>query len=166
MKIITIRQPFASALLTGTYDAEHRKYRLSGPTLIHAAAKPGMSPDACAKWLRERGDESAAQALEWQAGLSEIEPADPLSDLAVTILASVAEFGEIFPFGYVVGYVADWEPVREGNEWANKPIGAVRFPVTALLPTHRGVLGLIEAPKIIVSSVCGLIPQKGDKSHG
>lgn len=39
MKIITIRQPFASALLTGTYDAERRKYRLSGPTLIHAAAK-------------------------------------------------------------------------------------------------------------------------------
>lgn len=165
MKIITIRQPFASALLTGTYDAERRKYRLSGPTLIHAAAKPGMGPDACAKWLRERGDESAAQALEWQAGLSEIEPADPLSDLAVTILASVAEFGEIFPFGRVVGYVADWEPVREGNEWANKPIGAVRFPVTALLPTHRGALGLLNAPDVIVSSVCGLIPQKGDKSH-
>lgn len=54
MKIITIRQPFASALLTGTYDAERRKYRLSGPTLIHATAKPGMSPDACAKWLHER----------------------------------------------------------------------------------------------------------------
>ena len=166
MKIITIRQPFASALLTGTYDAERRKYRLSGPTLIHAAAKPGMGPEACAKWLHECGDESAAQALEWQVGLSEIEPADPLSDLAVTILASVAEFGEVFPFGHVVGYVADWEPVREGNEWANKPIGAVRFPVTALLPTHRGALGVLNAPDAIVSSVRGLTPQKGDKSHG
>ena len=157
MKIITIRQPFASALLTGTYDAERRKYRLSGPTLIHAAAKPGMGPDACAKWLCERGDEPAAAAFDWATATGD-EPAEPLSDLAVSILASAAEFGMVFPFGRVVGYVADWEPVREGNEWANKPIGAVRFPVTALLPTHRGTLGLTEAPKIIVSSVKGLIP--------
>ena len=157
MKIITIRQPFASALLTGTYDAERRKYRLSGPTLIHAAAKPGMSPDACAKWLRERGDESAAMAFDWTIATGE-EPAEPLSDLAVSILASAAEFNTVFPFGRVVGYVADWEPVREGNEWANKPIGAIRFPVTASLPTHRGALGLLNAPDAIVSSVKGFIP--------
>ena len=165
MKIITIREPFATALLTGTYDAERRKYRLSGPTLIHAALKPGMNPDKCGKWLRERGDVSAADALDWVVA-DGAEPAEPLSDLAISILASAAAFELAFPLGRVVGYVEDWEPVREGNEWVNRPINPVRFPVDALLPTHRGALGLLEAPKMIVSSVCGLIPQKGDKSHG
>lgn len=165
MKIITIREPFATALLTGMYDAERRKFRLSGPTLIHAALNPGMSPNKCSAWLRERGDESAANALDW-AVADGAEPAEPLSDLAVSILASIEAFGEAFPFGRMVGYVEDWEPAREGNEWANRPVNPIRFPVDALLPTHRGALGLLEAPKMIMSSVCGLIPQKGDKPHG
>lgn len=162
MKIITIRQPFASALLTGTYDAERRKYRLEGPTLIHAGKKPGMNPDDIIAWLREHGDETAAQAIEfaWSDPQPDA-PADPISDLAVVILASMVEYGEMWPFDRIIGYVEGWEPVRESpTQWANKPINPHRFPVGKNLPSHRGALGLLQAPEEKVSFLrsLGLLP--------
>lgn len=155
MKILTIRQPFASALLTGAYDAERRKFRLSGPTLIHAAMEPGMSPPKAAEWLSGR-DPEAARMFAWLD--AEDDSPAPSSALAGIMLDSVAELGEAFPFGVVVGYVADWEPVREGLEWANRPVGVVHFPVSTDLPQHRGALGQLPCPQKIIDSVGAWIP--------
>lgn len=156
MKILTIRQPYASALLTGSYDAERRKFRLSGPTLIHAAKEPAMTPGKASEWLDSR-DPAASHAIEWT--LSEVPDLPPESPLSNVIMDSVAEFGETFPFGRVIGYVEDWEPVREGLEWANKPINPIHFEVSSDLPQFRGALGHLPCPQSVVDLVQAWIPQ-------
>jgi hypothetical protein len=156
MNILSIRQPYASALLTGIYDAERRKFRLSGPTLIHAAALPGMRPPAMIEWLESR-DPAAACAVAWGLGLRDDDP--PESPLADAVIDSIAADGSVLIFGRIIGYVADWDPIREGVEWANHPIGAVHFPISSALPMHRGALGSLPCPNSVVDSVRAWIPQ-------
>lgn len=156
MKILTIRQPYASALLTGVYDAERRKFRLQGPTLIHAAGSPGMSPKDAIKWLASR-DILGSQALDWSLGnIPEMPDESPMSTI---ILDSVADYEEGFPFGRIIGYVEDWEPVREGLEWANKPINPIHFPIGTSLPKYKGALGHLPCPDSVVDLVRAWIPQ-------
>lgn len=156
MKIITIRQPYASALLVGVYDAERRNFRMSSPTLIHAAANPGMQPKKAIEWLSSR-DPIGAQALAWSLdGKGEMPGESPMSTV---ILDSIADYGDAFPFGRIIGYVEDWESVREGLEWANKPINPVHFPLGIHLPEHRGALGHLQCPESVVDLVRAWIPQ-------
>lgn len=156
IRILTIRQPYASALLTGAYDAERRKFRLSGPTLIHAAKEPAMPPKKASEWLSSR-DPHATHAMEWaQAVRADMPPESPLSDV---IIDSVAAFDTLFPFGKIIGYVEDWEPVREGLEWANKPVNPVHFQVEDILPEYRGALGHLPCPQSVVDLVKDWIPQ-------
>lgn len=156
MKILTIRQPYASALLTGVYDAERRKFRMSGPTLIHAAASPAMQPKECAEWLLSR-DPMAAHAMDWATGKRPDMPEE--SPMSTVILDSVADFDEALPFGRVIGYVADWEPVREGLNWANRPINPIHFPMSIALPKYKGALGHLPCPDSVVDLVRAWIPQ-------
>ena len=159
MKILSIRQPFASALLTGVYDAERRKFRLSGPTLIHAALADGIPFGQCADWLRSR-DPIAAQAFgACQDRDDAPEYPEEETPLARVIGEAGDVFGAFFPIGVVVGYVANWEPIREGLGWANRPVGAIHFPISTALPQHVGSLGSLPAPAKIIDLVMAWIPQ-------
>lgn len=156
MKIITIRQPYASALLAGIYDAERRKFRIEGPTLIHAAKDPAMQPKDCARWLLSR-DPMAAHALDWATGKRDDMPDE--SPMSTIIMDSVADFEEAFPFGRIIGYVDGWDPVREGLGWANRPINPVHFDISVSMPQYKGALGHLPCPDSVVDLVRAWIPQ-------
>lgn len=160
-KILTIRQPFASALLSGVYDAERRRFRLEGPTLIHAGTQQGMLPKQVPKWLRDRGASWEADYAAYLLNLSDERPVDSGAGPLGKIMLEAARLEEnVFP-GRVIGYVEGWEPVRESaTEWANKPINPKAFGINPQIPQHKGVLGLLAAPDKIVSSLrnLGLLP--------
>lgn len=155
MKILTIKQPYASALLLGIYDGERRKFKLSGPTIIHAAKDAAMSPTKIGAFFAANGDGVAASALCWGEGKGEF-PAEQ-SLMSMLIGDSCDALGTLLPVGRIVGFVEDWDCVKEGPIWVNKPIGSTHFIPGLETPEHRGVLGFVNAPEHMEKFILGLL---------
>ena len=152
-RILTVREPFASALVTGLKKAEYRPYRIPAGTKvwIHSGLQPGIRMDKeLTTWIREQGDPIAADYIEWM--YSEDPGPRPLveqSALASMIYQSTGTpKGRIFPFGKIIGYCVFGESTKaEGEErrlgaWANH-VQESRLLDPKDWRIHKGSLGLM-----------------------
>jgi ASCH domain len=71
IKALTVRQPWAWAIIYGGKDVENRRWRAAyrGPLLIHAGEKADPEPEACARLLWTMADPEAfgQPRAAWQA---------------------------------------------------------------------------------------------------
>lgn len=150
-KILTVQEPFASALVHGLKRVEFRPWRIQPGVRvwIHAGLKAGVHFDHLARWLREQGDPIAAEYIDWTVGTDDAPRPDLSgSTLAQSIYASKGMDGAWeFPFGKIVGWCVFGDAMstvgKESKFWKfTNPVEQFH----ALAPTewrmHKGALGL------------------------
>jgi len=150
-KIITVRQPYASALVCGIKPAEYRSWRIEPGTRvwIHAGLSPDLDAAETADYLDSLGDPVAADYLRWMVGADD----RPRPDISGSIMAqhmyasSGRRDGLALPVGVVIGWCIFGEArPTEGGECK---FGRIANPVVdrhLLDPKdwrmHQGSLGL------------------------
>jgi hypothetical protein len=150
-KILTVREPYASALVHGIKKVEYRSWKIPAGVRvwIHAALQPGLPFPQVPAWLREHGEFPAADYMEWTDAKDD-RPRPPLaSTLAQAIYDSKGLPGGFeFPFGRIVGWCVFGE--SRLSEGAECKLGRFANPVEsfhALRPdqwrVHKGSLGLM-----------------------
>lgn len=151
-KILTVREPYASALVHGIKRFEYRSWRIQPGTKvwIHAGAVPGMPVSEVPAWLRSNGDETTASYIEWMFSDSDgPRPDISKSPLSKAIYVSTGMVPSLlFPFGKVIGWCVFGESVPTTGEECK--FGRFANPVEsfhALDPSqwrmHKGSLGLM-----------------------
>jgi len=150
-KILTVREPFASALVHGIKKAEYRSWRIpkGSKVWIHAGLQPAMGFANATTWLREQGETSAADYMEWTLGTDDTPRPELVSPLSHAIHASLGFPDKLhFPFGKVIGYCVFGESVETSGEdrklgkFANMVESAHALPPEAWT-VHKGSLGLM-----------------------
>jgi len=151
-RILTVRDPFATALVHGLKKAEFRNWKIPADikVWIHSAQAPGMHFDALPAWLRSLGDPVAADYLEW-TDRSDDSPRPNISSstIAQAIYDSKGLPGGFeFPFGNILGWCVFGESVPTTGE--DVKLGKFANMVErlhALRPNewrmHKGALGLM-----------------------
>jgi hypothetical protein len=138
MKVLTIRQPWASAIFNHGKDIENRSYgpRYRGPLIVHASQKPDKS-----------GKDNLME--DGQRGYAYVDPAKVkrLSD-------------KDFPNGVVLGVVDFYDIVQDSSSnWADLPDPdlyhwCLRNPrkLKQLIPL-KGRLGLFPPPPHVAETI-------------
>lgn len=150
-KILTVREPFASALVHGIKRFEYRSWKIPAgyKVWIHAGMQHGLSFADAILWLRDHGETVAADYLEWTDSKDDRPRPGLSSPLSQAIYASKGlQGGFEFPFGKVVGWCIFGEAApTDGPE---SKLGKFANPVEsfhALRPdqwrVHKGSLGLM-----------------------
>ena len=151
-KILTVRQPYASALVHGVKDREYRAFRIPKGTKVwvHAGMQLGMQPLEIPDWFREIGATKAAEYLDWTSGKTDTRPEGINDDaLANAIWESLGlPKPMVLPFGVVIGYVVFGDSyATEGDEstlgkYANK-VDSFHAIKPREWKVHKGSLGLM-----------------------
>ena len=151
-KILTVRQPWASALVHGLKKHEYRPWRIQPGVRvwIHAGRDPGLSPADCVEYLA-RIDPIAADYMTWAMGSDDRPCPDfEASPLADDMFECASRFREALPMSRVLGWCVfgEAEETPEGSE--ERKFGRFANPVEsfhALAPdewrVHKGALGLL-----------------------
>lgn len=150
-KILTVRQPYASALVHGVKDREYREYRIPKGTKVwvHAGMKAAIHFNDLPAWLDDK-DPVAAEYLRWTVGTDD----SPRPDLSQSSLAQAIydckghPEGCELPFGRVIGYVVFGDSyLTEGDESTFGKYANTVDSFHALKPgewkVHKGSLGLM-----------------------
>jgi hypothetical protein len=140
MKIISIRQPWASLIVTGVKDVENRTWstRYRGPILIHAS---------------QRADSIASDELERRFG--EGPPPGPRLGGVVGI-AEIVDCVQYHQSKWYAGAYVDRHGERK-NHWALVLENARTLPFVAC----KGQLGIRDAPPALLE----LIGAQGDRGR-
>ena len=147
-KILTVRQPYASALVCGAKAAEFRGWKITPGVRvwIHAGKAAGKSDPGA--YFREIGDPIAADYFAWMRSDSDDPRPDiERSELARHMRASSKLLKSALPFGRIIGWCEFGE--ARPTEGAERTFGAIANPVVGrhvLAPEewriHVGALGL------------------------
>ena len=150
-KILTVREPFASALVHGIKKAEYRSWKIpaGSKVWIHAGMQPGLPFDEVPAWLREHGETTAADYLEWRDTNDDRPRPELSSPLSLAIYECTGfQGGFEFPFGKIVGWCVFGEAVPTNGP--ESKLGKFANPVESfhvLRPdqwrVHKGSLGLM-----------------------
>ena len=150
-KILTVREPYASALVHGIKKAEYRSWRIpkGSKVWIHAGLQCGLGFTDAKDWLREHGEMCAADYMDWMDSAEDV-PRPPLdSPLSRAIYYAKGLQGAYeFPFGKVLGFCVFGESVETSGEerklgrFANMVESAHALPPEAWT-VHKGSLGLM-----------------------
>lgn len=148
-KILTVRQPYASALVHGVKDREYRAFRIPKGTKvwIHVGMKSAMSLEEIVVWL-DSNDPKAAEYLRWTMSDTDSDRPD-MSPLSQAIYESLGlPTKTILPFGVVIGYVVFGDSyATEGDESTLGKYANMVDSFQALKPgewkVHKGSLGLM-----------------------
>lgn len=151
-RILTVREPFASALVHGVKKAEYRSWKIPAGTRvwIHSGLQPGVPFVDLAQWLRDNGDATAGEYIDWTASNEDTKRPDlSRSPLAQAIYSAKGLQGSFeFPFGSIVGWCIFGESAPTTGEECK--LGKFANPVEqfhALDPKawkrHKGSLGLM-----------------------
>ncbi len=130
MKIISIRQPWASLIVTGVKDVENRTWstRYRGPILIHAS---------------QRADSIASDEMERRFDVGP-PPAPPLLGGIVGI-AEIVDCVQVHPSKWYAGEYVDRHGERK-NHWALVLNNARTLPFVPC----KGQLGIRAAPPALL----------------
>lgn len=150
-KILTVREPFASALVHGIKKAEYRSWKIpkGSKVWIHAGLQPGIRFHDVPAWLREHGEACAADYLEWTTGADDAPRPSLDSPLAQAIYCAKGLPGGFeFPFGKIVGFCVFGESIEtSGDERKLGRFANMVESARALAPeawtVHKGSLGLM-----------------------
>jgi len=150
-RILTVREPFASALVHGIKKAEYRSWKIPSGTKvwIHAGMQPGLPFDEVPGWLREHGELSAADYLEWRDSTDDRPRPELSSPLSQAIYDCTGfQHGFEFPFGKIVGWCVFGEaaltdgPESRFGKFAN-PVECFHALDPGQWRMHKGSLGLM-----------------------
>lgn len=152
-KILTVRQPWASALVHGLKHFEYRSWKIpAGQRIwIHAGLSSGMTIEQASEFLRLAGDGVAAAYLLWMQGKDD-SPRPPIerSRLAQSMYEASGRHKTAFPYGLVVGWCIFGEAIETPKDAPESTFGRFANPVNEYRPLnpegwriHKGSLGLM-----------------------
>lgn len=150
-KILTVREPYASALVHGIKKAEYRSWRIpkGSKVWIHAGLQPAMEFAKVPEWLRDQGEPCTADYMDWTMESNDCPRPELISSLSRAVYASLGmATASVFPFGMVIGFCIFGESVETSGEerklgrFANMVESAHALPPEAWT-VHKGSLGLM-----------------------
>ena len=149
-KILTVRQPYASALVHGVKDSEYRAFRIPKGTKVwvHSGLQAAFHFSELPAWLDDK-DPTAAAYLRWTLEDNDTPRPELSSALSQAIYDCKGLPGGLeLPFGFVIGWVVFGDSYQtEGEEaklgkYANK-VDSFHALNPREWKMHKGSLGLM-----------------------